>query len=118
MRNQSMLCLAQGLYFLLTGLWPLISIRAFEAVTGPKADDWLVKTVGVLIAVVGAVLLLAGWRGQPPPEVVLLAVGTALALAGVDVWYVARRVIPRVYLLDALAELVLVGLWGAAWLIR
>src|SRR5437879_6174180 len=34
--------LAQGLYFLLTGLWQLLSISSFQAVTGPKHDLWLV----------------------------------------------------------------------------
>jgi hypothetical protein len=35
----------------MTGLWPLVSIGTFQQVTGPKTDLWLVKTVGVLIAV-------------------------------------------------------------------
>jgi hypothetical protein len=26
----------QGVYFLFTGFWPLLSMRSFEAVTGPK----------------------------------------------------------------------------------
>src|SRR3954469_19908734 len=101
----------QGAYFLVAGVWPLLSIRTFEAVTGPKTDDWLVKTVGVLVAVIGLVLFLAGLRGEIAPEVAILAVGSSLALAGIDVWYVARRVISRVYLLDAALELVLVAAW-------
>jgi hypothetical protein len=112
------LCWAQGVYFAITGLWPLVSLRTFEAVTGPKVDAWLVKTVGVLVTVVGAVLILSGIRGEVPVETAALAVGSALALAGIDIWYVARRVIPRIYLLDAVAELVLVGLWAVAWLMR
>lgn len=110
-----LLAVAQGAYFLLTGIWPILSIRTFEAVTGPKTDDWLVKTVGLLIAVVGAVLILAGARDAVSAEVVVLAVGSALGLAGVDVWYVARRVIPRVYLLDAAAEALLIALWAACF---
>jgi len=50
---------AQGVYFLLTGIWPLLSMRTFEAVTGPKVDRWLVKTVGVLVAVIGSKIYLA-----------------------------------------------------------
>src|SRR4051794_533441 len=79
-----------------TGIWPLVSIRTFEAVTGPKADDWLVNTVGVLVAVVGAVLRLAAYRGRVAAEVMALAVGSAMGLMGIDLWYVARRVIPRI----------------------
>jgi hypothetical protein len=40
--------LLQGGYFLFTGIWPLVSRRTFEAVTGPKKDFWLAQTVGVL----------------------------------------------------------------------
>ena len=50
---------AQGVYFLLTGIWPLLSMRTFEAVTGPKVDRRLVKTVGVLVAVIGSKIYLA-----------------------------------------------------------
>ncbi len=58
------LALGQGLYYALTGLWPLISISTFQAVTGPKAEHWLVRTVGVLVTVIGGVLALAGRRRQ------------------------------------------------------
>ena len=64
---------AQGLYYLFTGLWPLFSLRTFMAVTGPKVDGWLVKTVGLLLSVTGLVCLLAAWSGRFTPELVLLA---------------------------------------------
>jgi hypothetical protein len=105
----------QGLYFLSTGIWPLVSMDTFLLVTGPKTDLWLVETVGLLVASVGLALLVAAWRGLSP-EAVTLAVATALALAGIDVLYVSRRVIPPVYMLDALAEVVLLAGWMmAAW---
>ena len=53
---------AQGLYYTATGLWPLVSMKTFERVTGPKHDDWLVKTVGLLIMAVGVTLIHAGRR--------------------------------------------------------
>src|SRR5579871_2804378 len=103
--------LVQGLYYLLTGLWPLFSIDTFQMVTGPKTDLWLVQTVGVLIGVIGLVLLAAMWRGWATVEVVLLATGSALALTGVDIVFVAQQVISRVYLLDAATEGVLLAAW-------
>jgi hypothetical protein len=103
--------LVQGLYYFLTGLWPLVSIETFQGVTGPKTDLWLVKTVGVLIAVIGAALMRAGVRGEVTPSLILLAVASAAGLAGVDVIYVAKGVIARIYLLDTLVELVLIGWW-------
>jgi hypothetical protein len=101
-------------YFVLTGVWPLIHVRSFMAVTGPKVDVWLVRTVGVLITVIGAVVGMAAWRGAITPETAVLAVGSAAALAGVDVVYVAHRVIPRIYLVDAVAEGVLIAAWAVA----
>jgi hypothetical protein len=103
----------QAVIYLVTGIWPLLSIRSFEAVTGPKTDRWLVKTVGLLVAVVGAMLALASRSRRITPEVVLTAAGSAGALATIDVVYVAKRRISPVYLLDAVMELGLVAGWIA-----
>src|SRR5436305_10564706 len=109
--------LAQGVYYVVTGLWPLVHTNSFQAVTGPKTDLWLVQTVGVLIAVIGCVLLSAAHSGRVTAEVALLAVGCALALTGIDVVFVTRNVISQVYLLDAAAALVLVAAWGLCYLL-
>jgi hypothetical protein len=105
----------QGAYFFVAGVWPVTSIDSFEAVTGEKTDDWLVVTVGVLVAAIGLVLLRAAWRRRVSLDAAALALGSAAALAGVDVVYVFRDVIPPIYLADAAAEIVLVVAWLAAW---
>ena len=112
------LAVAQGAYFALTGVWPLVSIRTFMKVTGPKTDIWLVKTVGVIVLAIGAVLLMAGVRNAVAPEIFLLAVASAAGLTGIDIYYVARRTIDRIYLADAAAEIVLVVLWAVLWFTR
>lgn len=104
----------QSLFYVVTGLWPLFSIRTFEAVTGPKTDRWLVKTVGLLITVIGAVLGLAAVRQRDSAETTLLAVGSAACLTAVDVVYVARGRLSKVYLLDAVAEGALIAAWGVS----
>jgi hypothetical protein len=101
----------QGAYFVLTGIWPLFGINSFQAVTGAKTDVWLVYTVGCLVAAVGASLLVAAFTGRTSLEVIVLAVGSAVALAGIDLIFVVRGVISWVYLLDALAEGGLVAWW-------
>lgn len=108
------LALAQGAYFAATGVWPLLHMRSFEAVTGPKTDRWLVKTVGGLIGVVGGVLLAAGARRRVTPEIAALAAGSAAMLGAIDVTYTARRVIRPVYLADAAAEALLLAGWAAS----
>lgn len=107
------LAVAQGAFYLATGLWPIIHLPSFEAVTGEKTDKWLVKTVGALIAVSGAAMTVAGLRRRVTPEIALLAAGSASALAAVDVHYTRRGIIPPVYLLDAAAETVLIAGWAA-----
>jgi hypothetical protein len=110
----SAIALVQGVYFATTGVWPLLSIRTFEAVTGPKVDRWLVKTVGVLIGVIGSVLIAAGRRRRVTGELVALGAGSAAGLAAIDVVYAARGRIRRVYLLDAALEALLLAAWAVA----
>ena len=105
---------AQGLFYLAAGVWPLVHIESFMAVTGPKTDLWLVYTVGVLVAVVGLVLLAAARSRRITPEVVLLAVGCALGLTGIDVVFVSRQVIAPIYLADAAVEVALVLWWAVS----
>ena len=107
--------LAQAIYYLATGVWALVSIRTFMAVTGPKTDVWLVKTVGVLVVVVGTTLLCAAFRERIDVEILVLAVGSAAALTAIDVIYVGKRVIAPIYLGDAVLEIALIAWWLVAW---
>jgi hypothetical protein len=104
--------LCQGAYYVGTGVWPLVSMRSFQGITGPKMDRWLVQTVGVLVTAIGASLLVSARRRRPTPEAALLGIGSALALAGVELHYRRRQRISPVYLADALAELALAGAWA------
>jgi hypothetical protein len=103
--------LVQGIYFFVTGVWPLISMRTFLMVTGPKTDLWLVKTVGVILAVIGIVLIVAQVNAEINTSIIILAIGSGLGLAIVEFIYVAKRVISPIYLGDAFAEIVLIAWW-------
>jgi hypothetical protein len=100
---------AQGGYYLTTGLVPFVSRRAFEAVTGSKREWWLVQTVGALVTAIGGTLLSAVRRSRITPEIRGLAAGSAASLAAIDVVYVAKGRIAPTYLIDAAAQLVLIG---------
>ena len=104
----------QGAYYLATGVWPLVHLESFEAVTGPKTEDWLVKTVGVLVASIAIALLVAAYRRHNSPEIAVLALASAGSLTAIDVIYVSQRVIGPIYLADAVAEVILIGLWIVA----
>ena len=92
---------AQGTYYLATGVVPFVSRRAFQAVTGPKADWWLVQSVSVLVDAVGAGLVTAAVRDRVTPELMAVAAGSSIGLAAVESVHVLRGRIARVYLLDA-----------------
>jgi hypothetical protein len=108
-----LVALAQAAYYLVTGIWPLVSMRTFEAITGPKVDRWLVRTVGVLAATIGAVLGVRAVARESQPDP-LLGGAAALAFAAVDTRYAATGRISKIYLADAAVELAIVGAWLAA----
>jgi len=110
----------QGLFYLATGVWPLISIRSFQAVTGPKtdhlptgreADHWLVMTAGVLITSIALAFLTAAWNRSKSTEIAVLGISAAIGLTAIDVIYVSRGVIAPIYLLDAGIEVSLIIAW-------
>lgn len=101
---------AQGSYFLLTGLWPVADIDSFMLVTGPKADIWLVKMVGLLAASAGLTLLYYARKGTDNAARILGSF-TAFSFLAVDVYYVVARVIPVIYLADAAVELIFICWW-------
>jgi hypothetical protein len=105
---------AQAAYYLATGPAAFVSRRAFEAVTGPKAEWWLVETVGALVTVIGATLGSAARDRRVTPEIAGLGAGSAVALAAIDVVYVARGRIRRVYLADAAVQCACLAGWALA----
>ncbi|MCC6792853.1 MAG: hypothetical protein IT336_14275 [Thermomicrobiales bacterium] len=112
-----LLAKGHGIYWLVSGIWPVVHMPSFEAVTGPKVDRWLVKTVGALIAVAGAGLVQSAANKRVTPELETVAIGTALSLTAVDLVYVAKRRISPIYLLDAVVHTALAIAWrtfGAA----
>ncbi|MCW2951232.1 MAG: hypothetical protein JWQ48_402 [Conexibacter sp.] len=101
--------LTQGGYYLATGVLPFVSRRLFEAVTGPKREWWLVQTVGALVTVIGGALVTGALRDELSDELLGVAAGSAATLAAIDVAYVAKGRIAPTYLIDAGAELGLLG---------
>jgi hypothetical protein len=102
----------QAAFYVGTGVWPLLHRQSFERVTGRKTDFWLAQTVGVTVAAIGVGLAHAVSRqGVVPPELRTVAAASASGLALVDLSFVARGRISKIYLADAVAELALVAGW-------
>jgi hypothetical protein len=102
-----------GLYYALTAIWPLIDMNSFELITGKKTDHWLVKTVSIMILGSAIVFLISGWQNEGSTEVIkLLATMNTVGLFLIDIIYVTKKRIRRVYLVDAVIELLfLMLLW-------
>jgi len=109
--NGRTLARAHGAFNLASGLWPLLHLPSFEAVMGPKEDDWLVKAMAGLLVGAGLTQLLTPDSEDGVTQSGRIGVGVAATLAAVDYVYVPRGRISPVYLVDSLFH---VG-WLAAW---
>jgi hypothetical protein len=100
-------------YLVATGLWSLLHRRSFEAVTGPKTDFWLVRTVGGLALACGAVLGASVVRGRQYREIQLLAGAQAVVFVTADLF--AARTQSRVYLGDVVLQAICLPSWFVPW---
>lgn len=110
--NQRALARGHGWFNIVGGVWPLLHLRSFEAVLGPKVDRWLVRTVAGLMVVNGVVQVSAGSSTDALAQARRIGIGTALTLGTIDLVYAPRGRISRLYLVDAVVE----GAWVLAWL--
>lgn len=97
---------AQSIYYAVTGAWPVAHMRSFEAVTGPKTDDWLVHMVGLLT--VGIAVAIWPRAQADAKRARALAIWAAASFLVIDVVYTALGVISPIYLMDAAGELGLI----------
>jgi hypothetical protein len=100
-------------YLLATGVWPLVSRRTFEHVTGRKRDFWLVRVVGGLVAVTGLSLAIAVVRGRRSPETQAVAAGSAVVFSIADVWAGLNQ--SRLYFADVPAQALFAPAWFVPW---
>src|SRR5688572_19517911 len=100
----------QSIYYMITGIWPLIHLPSFVAVTGPKEDYWLVKMVGLLAASIGIALFMG--RNNILLQTTVLSLTSALAFMSVDIYFSTTNVISNIYLVDAAVQLMLIVTLG------
>lgn len=101
----------QVIYYFVTALWPLIHMRSFEAVAGPKKEHWLVYTVSTLLLAILMPFLyvLYLWPMELSEEILILAMSAAFGLAMIDFIFVFRGVIWKTYLFDGFLQLFILG---------
>jgi len=108
----------QGVWNVVTGVWPIVHPASFVAVAGPKTDLWLVQTFGAYLATIGVVLLLGGRATPPPRGLAWLGMLSAAVLMVADLVFVSAGRMDRIYLADAAVELGWVLWWSVAGLGR
>ncbi|NJC68578.1 hypothetical protein HC031_02395 [Planosporangium thailandense] len=90
---------AQGGYYLVTGVWPLLHFRSFTTVAGPKPDRFQTQVAGALFAAAGLALL----AGRPlETGTRVLSGATAAAAMLMDLAYLPR--IRKIFLAEACVE--------------
>jgi uncharacterized membrane protein len=95
----------QGVYYIVTGLWPFAHTDSFVKVIGPKPDRFQLFVTSALIVAIGAVLLSDSRR--PGAGTIRLSVAAAAALLAMEGAY--ARSLRRVFALDAAVELGLIA---------
>jgi hypothetical protein len=108
---RTLLWVQGGTYTLLTAIWPLVDIESFMYVTGPKADVWLVKTVGALLIPIALTLLLHLFIPVDRRFPALLGGSTAVAFVCIDFYYALTDVISDIYLADGALEILFLFAW-------
>jgi hypothetical protein len=111
-QSSTVLARAHGWFNIAGGAWPLLHLRSFEAVLGPKQDRWLVQTVAGLMLCNGFAQVTTGTSHEGLLLARRIGIGTALTLATIDLVYAPAGRISKVCLLDALAE----AGWIVGWL--
>lgn len=110
MVERKLLPFAQGLYFIMTSLWPLLHLESFLQITGYKTDTWLVRTVGILLFPYGLLAIYAAFSKKNAIVGVVCGL-SCFGLAVIDLYYYLAGVIKWVYLIDCFLQSVFVIYW-------
>ena len=101
----------QGIYTLITAIWPLVHIESFMEVTGYKTDIWLVKTVGALLIPVSVCMLMHLFIRTDHRPVIALGGLTAVAFICIDFYFALNDIIPNIYMADGVVEIFFLMIW-------
>lgn len=109
--------LLQSLYYLFTGLWPLLHMLSFSSEAGTKADSWLLKTEAMLIVCIIAAFAIDLYTRKYTTSIVFLAISSSIGFLYIDLWHSLFYNMSGIYLTDAFAHLILMTVWSI-WLVK
>lgn len=93
------------------GLWPLLHLSSFEAVTGAKVDDFLVRSVAGILVWTGGLLLLRPRQREDGVGLPLAALGISLVLGLVALIGSISGTLRWVYFIDGGMHLLFATCW-------
>ncbi|WP_419870855.1 hypothetical protein [Chryseobacterium sp. CT-SW4] len=111
MKKLNFIPLLQGIYYLITSVWPLIHLKSFLEVTGDKTDIWLVKTVAVLLLSYSFLFFYIAFCKRILPIHALIGSICSIGLAIIDLYYYLQGTLKWVYFLDFIIELCFFIYW-------
>ena len=110
MKKSSVLLIVQGIYYLLTGLWPLLRLNSLP-LTGSASPNWLPQPVHLLVLCTGVVLL-KGSRDQNIKQgVKVLSIAAALALLLIDLYFPFSGTVSKLFIIDGILQFSCLVLW-------
>lgn len=82
--------LAQGVYYLLSGLWPLVAFDSFASFVATNVIPFQAQAFAAVIIVIGASLIEGARREPPGPYPTTLGLAVAGAIAVVSLFWLPR----------------------------
>lgn len=110
-RPRHVTAIVQTLYYVITGFWPVLHLASFLSVTGDKTDLWLVRSFGLIVAVIGLAIGYCTLRPSFLPAARFLGMLSASALVIIDVTIWTTAGVGAVYMIDFAVQAVLLGGW-------
>ena len=98
-------------YLLIGGAWPLVHMPSFEAVTGPKDEHWLVRSVAGILIVISITLFAQLGKGRIEYAAITTAMGASFVLAMVGIITAIAAVISPIYLVDGAVHFFFFACW-------
>lgn len=103
--------LLQGIYFLITSVWPLVHLKSFLYVTGPKTDIWLVQTVAILILPYSILFFYIAFTKKILQVYAVIGSICSLGLGAIELYYYLQGTLKWVYFVDAIIEICFFIYW-------
>jgi len=102
----------QSLFYLFTGIWPLMHISSFLAGKGEEADNWLLVSAGSLLLCIVCAFFIDLYARRNSASIIFLAIASSVAFLCVDFHYSVFHAMSKLYIVDAAIHLVLMTLWS------